>query len=97
VSCLGAHDGPRTIADVAHDTGLSRRDVEAELEELRRNGEPIVAGADGIQLTNDPDELDRTVDQRRRRAVAIHRGTLALRSTVRRLRGGDQQSLWGSA
>jgi biotin operon repressor len=84
-----------TIDDVHAHTGLSRRAVEAELEDLRLEGHPIVAGATGVRLTQDPRELAAYLEGRRRRAAAIHRGTMALRSTLRRLQAGmvEQRTL----
>jgi len=78
--------GPITIADLARNAGVSRRDVEATVEALRLEGEPIVAGNDGLRLVSAPDELAAYVEQRRHRAAAIHRGTMALRSRLRRMR-----------
>jgi hypothetical protein len=79
---------PTTIAELCILTGAGRRDVEACVEELRLRGEPIVAGAAGLWLTEDPAELASYLERRRRRAAQIHRGTMRLRSTLRRSRSG---------
>ena len=82
-----------TIDEIRSYTGLSRRAVEAEIEDLRLAGEPIVAGPDGISLTSNPGELARYLEQRRHRAAAIHRGTMALRSTLREMQA-PALTLW---
>lgn len=91
--CLRSHPEPVTIDEIRLHTGLSRRAVEAELEDLRLAGDPIVAGPDGIRLTRDPGELARYLEQRRHRAAAIHRGTMALRSTLRSMQA-PALTLW---
>lgn len=80
------HMAPATIADLALMIGCSRREVEEAVEALRLGGEPIVGGNDGLRLTEDPDELARYVEARRRRAVSIYLGTRALRRTAARMR-----------
>lgn len=91
---LGDHALAVTIAEIADETGLPRRKVEEAIEELRLAGEPIVAcGRGGVALTADPAELEAYLGQRRHRAASIHRGTLALRTTLRRIQA-PQGTLW---
>lgn len=86
-----------TIAGLALGLGLSRRDVEAAIEELRLGGAPIIGGSEGVKLTDNPTELEAYIAGRRMRTAQIHRGTMRLRSTLRRMKYGDQPTLWESA
>lgn len=83
-----------TLTEVLH---LSRRDVEAAIESLRLQGEPVIGGSSGVKLTAEPVELEAYLAQRRYRTAAIHRGTMKLRSTLHRMRYGAQQPLWRDA
>lgn len=96
LAALG-HGRWQTLSGLASELGLCRRDVEAAIEALRLRGEPVIGGNEGVKLTQDPLELDGYVSQRRYRTAAIHRGTMALRSTLRRMRFGDQETLWPAA
>jgi len=89
--------GPLTIEEVRAFVRLSRRDVEAAVEELRLRGEPIVGGHDGLHVTEDPSELEAYLKARGRRTAQIHRGTMRLRSTLRRMRERADLTLWGAA
>lgn len=64
---------------------VPRREIEGAVEELRLRGEPIVGGSEGLRLTEDPAELARYVEARRRRLVTIYAGTRALRRTLRHM------------
>ena len=88
---------PTTIADLAVLCNVSRRDIEACVEELRLRGEPIVAGNDGLHVTEDPAELEQYVDARRRRIASIYLGCRSLRRTARRMRERADLTLWGAA
>lgn len=91
---------PATIDDLRlmiSDAGGSRRVIEEAVESLRLAGEPIIGGNDGLRLTENPDELAKYLEARRRRAAQIHRGTMRLRSTLRRMRHGSQETLFGDA
>jgi len=85
---------PTTIADLAILCNVSRRDIEACVEELRLKGEPIVAGNDGLRLTENAEELAAYVDARRRRLVSIYAGNRALRRTWRRMKEATDLTLW---
>lgn len=92
--------GPVTIADLTLLLGVSRREVEALVEDARLRGEPIVGGNDGLRLTENPDELERYIDARRRRIASIYLGNRALRVTARRMREAQDDlaglTLWPS-
>jgi biotin operon repressor len=77
---------PATIEELRLMLHTTRRDVEEAVESLRLAGEPIVGGADGLRLTENPEELAAYVEARRRRAVSIYLGTRALRRTAARMR-----------
>lgn len=64
----------------------TRRDVEEAVESLRLAGEPIVGGNDGLRLTENPDELERYLNGRRRRMASIYLGSRSLRATLRHMR-----------
>lgn len=76
---------------------VPRREIEGAVEELRLRGEPIVGGPEGLRLTEDPAELERYLEARRRRTAHIHRGTMRLRSTLRRMRERGDLTLFGEA
>lgn len=86
--------GPITIDELRRLLMLTRRDVEAEIERLRLQGEPIVASSAGLRLTDDPDELAHYVEARRRRLVSIYMGNRALRLAARRMRERGDLVLW---
>ena len=83
---------PATIADLALMIGVSRREIEEAVESLRLQGEPIIAGNDGLRLTEDPDELAKYVEARRRRLVSVYKGTRALRSTLRHMKEAQDEA-----
>lgn len=74
---------PWTIKSLAWKLGLPRREVEASVERLRLNGDPIIGDAKGLRLTSDPAQLAKYLEQRRRRLVTIYAGNRALRKTLR--------------
>ena len=88
------HGRWQTLGDLAAILRVPRRDVEAAVEALRLHGAPVIAGGEGVKLTTSDAELDHYIQGRRMRTAAIHRGTRALRSTLRRMRYGSQETLW---
>ena len=86
-----------TIDELAKRMHGPRRAVENAIENLRLEGEPIVAGNDGVRITDNPRELGEYVEARRRRAAEIHRGTMRLRSTLRRMQERADLTLFGAA
>lgn len=88
------HGRWQTLADLATVLRVPRRDVEAAVELLRLHGAPVIAGGEGVKLTDQPRELEHYIQGRRLRTAAIHRGTMRLRSTLNRMRHGTQETLW---
>jgi biotin operon repressor len=88
------HGRWQTIGDLAVVLRVPRRDVEAAVEALRLGGAPVIAGGEGVKLTTNAAELEAYIQGRRLRTAAIHRGTMALRSTLRRMKYGSQEPLW---
>lgn len=88
---------PLTIDDLRRALVVPRREVEAAIESLRLQGEPIIGGNDGLRLTDDPIELAKYVEARRRRMVSIYLGSRALRRTARRLQERRDLTLFGAA
>jgi len=86
--------GPLPIAEIAALCSLSRRDVEAEVEELRLAGEPIVGDGRGLRYVEDPSELEKYVQARRRRMLSEWKGTVSLKRTLRRMREREALVLW---
>lgn len=74
-----------TIQEISERAHLPRRAVEGALEDLRLQGVPVIAGADGVRLSNDPEEVRQYALGRRRRLVSIAKGTRALLTAARRL------------
>lgn len=73
---------------------VPRREIEGAVEELRLRGEPIVGGSEGLRLTEDPAELERYIEGRRRRMASIYLGSRALRRTLRHLRERTDLVFW---
>lgn len=77
---------PITLADLSAACGLSRRDCESLIQQLRLRGEPIIdAGRDGLVLTDDPDRLAEYIERRLDRAKTILAAQKPLESTLARL------------
>ncbi len=91
--------GDWTIEELSRALAMPRRDIEAAIETLRLEGNPIIAGARGVRLTDNPAELAAYLEARRRRLVSQYKGTRALRRALNHLRGhdGQQRSLWDGA
>ncbi len=92
---------PVPIATIAKCLGLSRRQVEAAVQELRLAGEPIIADGDGLRMAWTAAELARYRANFEDRLRTMVRTRRALRDTERRMRrseaGATQTSLWGAA
>ena len=90
-----------TIDEIARRLKWPRRAVENHIEILRLEGEPIIAGDQGVRLTTDPNELREYAQGRRRRLVSIAKGTRKLLSTARRMQEAkdaeDHLTLFGGA
>ncbi len=82
-----------TIEELRLILRVPRREIEETVEWLRLQGEPIVAGSDGLRWTTDPDELRAYVEARRRRLVSIYAGNRKLRETLRHMQeAADERS-----
>lgn len=92
---------PMTIDVLAREARLSRRDTEAAIEALRFEGEPVVAGNEGVELTRDPRKVREYVASRRRRTLTVALGTRAMLRTARRLedeqRRIERPGFWDAA
>lgn len=86
--------GWRTLDEIARQLSIPRREVEQLIEGWRLAGKPIVAGSRGVKWTDDPTELAAYLEARRRRTAHIHRGTLRLRTTLRRMRERVDLVFW---
>ena len=87
VRLLWGREHALTIGTLADLTGLTRRKVEQGLEELSTSGaHPLVAGAKGIYLTANPDDLDRYGDALLRRARSQYRRVRGVRRCARAMR-----------
>jgi biotin operon repressor len=84
-----------TIEELRRLLQVPRRDVEAGIESLRLAGNPIIADAHGVRVTNDPDELAAYLEARRRRLVTIYAGNRALRKTLRAMQERTALTLFG--
>lgn len=86
----------RLLDGLAESIGVSRREMEETVENLRLAGHPIVGGPTGIKLTDDSLELRAYAHSRRNRALAIARGTRSLIHTANRMEGrtAGQRTLW---
>jgi hypothetical protein len=97
VEALLTHE-PRTIGEVTAALHVSRREVEASIQELRLRGVPVMSGADGIWLGTSSREVQAGAEALRRRIVQQAITQRALRSTARRMAveedGGDMSFGW---
>lgn len=97
VLALLSHE-PRTIGEVTSALQISRREVEASIQELRLRGEPVMSGSDGIWLGVNSKEVQAGAEALRRRIVQQALTQRALRSTARRMAveedGGDLSFGW---
>ena len=74
-----------TLDELRGRLGVSRRDVEDAIQDLRLKGRPIIGGAEGVKLSTSPQEIREYAASRRRRLVQVALGTRALLRTARRL------------
>jgi biotin operon repressor len=86
-----------TIEELRRLLQVPRREVEAAIESLRLAGNPVIADAHGVRLTNDPEELSAYLEARRRRLVTIYAGNRSLRKTLRRMKARTDLTLFGVA
>lgn len=82
-----------TIAELSTMLGWTRRAVEEGIEAARLQGSPIIAGNEGVRISDDPDEIRAYARGRRHRLASIAKGTRSLLRTARRL-DTSQPTLW---
>ena len=90
-------DAARSIGDIAESFGVSRRQVERELEAAVKGGLPVIACERGVYLAESPTEAREYADSLDGRIVAIAARSRALRAwaDVEELSG--QPTLWEAA
>jgi biotin operon repressor len=85
-------------ADLAFVLGLSIRQVQSALQQLRLEGKPIYSDEDGMRLAQTADEACACADALRRRLVSQYRTVRALRATARRMQEAEdargRSTLW---
>jgi biotin operon repressor len=62
-------DKPKTYRVLAEDSGMSRREVELEINRLRLAGVPIVTDSDGAHMAQTPAEARQCAERLRNRAI----------------------------
>jgi len=87
-------DRAATIGAIAESAGCARREVEKAAELLRADGAPLCSGAEGLWLSDSPEELLAQVDALRRRAIHQLVNARALRRTARSFARQQQLALW---
>lgn len=82
--------GPMTIERLTQITppGISRRDIESAIQQLRLEGQPIITDAHGVHLSHDPAEVRATAMKLRDRALTQMVTAKALDDTADRLEAG---------
>jgi len=91
---LGA-DNARSISQIADSYGVSRREVEQALEDARRAGVPLVAGARGVYIATDVREL---IEYERRLRERVRSQMHGIRGVRKAIRAWDQPlTLWDAA
>src|SRR5439155_15965097 len=85
-------DHAETIGELAEELNVSRRQVEAAVESLRRSGAPICTGSRGVWLSQDAEELlanYRALRARALRQLANLRGLQRTARSISSLKGGQ--------
>lgn len=92
-------DNAFPIGWFAEHLSLSRREVEAAIQQLRLDGKPVASGPDGVWLTDDPADLWATYSGLRGRIASQSATAWAVRKTLRRMKAADvhQETLFGEA
>ncbi|HEY4895866.1 MAG TPA: hypothetical protein VII01_07230 [Solirubrobacteraceae bacterium] len=78
-------------ADMAFVLGLSTRQVQECLQELRLAGHPILSDGDGIRTAQTADEARACADALRRRLRSQYRTYRALRNTARAMHRAENR------
>ena len=71
-------DAARPISDIAESFGVSRRQVERELEDAVKHGLPVIACERGVYLAQTPQEARQYAQSLRGRIVAVQARITAL-------------------
>lgn len=81
---------PMTIERLTQVTppGISRRDIEAAIQQLRLEGHPVVTDGHGVHLSKDPAEVRATAMKLRDRALTQMVTAKALDDTADRMESG---------
>jgi predicted DNA-binding transcriptional regulator YafY len=90
-------DAARSIADIAESFGVSRRQVERELEEAVKGGLPVIACERGVYLAQTPAEARAYADSLDGRIAAIAARSRALRAWADVAELSGQPTLWEAA
>ena len=88
-------DAARSISAIAESFGVSRRQVERELEEAVKNGVPVIACERGVYLASTPQEARAYADSLDGRIAAIAARSRALRAWADE-QGVEQETLWAA-
>ena len=78
-------DGALTLSELAEQTKLPRRAVEAAVEALRTEGVPVCTGRDGAWLAQSREELLENVSALQRRVMTQYRTVRSMRRTAQRM------------
>ena len=80
-----SRDHARTIGDLTEALRVSRREVEASVQQARLDGVPIVSGSEGLWIATTPQEALEAAQALRRRAITQLVTARALRAAGRRM------------
>ena len=86
----------RTIGELAESLNLPRRVIEAEVQQARLDGHPIVSGPEGLWIGTDTEALA-WVERQRSRAIHLMESAQGVQRGVERRRAiGEQETLWAA-
>jgi len=84
VSALKRADGPMGMPELAATVGVTTRELQHLVHELRLQGEPIGSSSEGFFLIRNVEEYERTVHQLRSRVFSLFQVLRGLRRARRR-------------
>lgn len=90
-------DHPQTIGDMAERMERPRRQVEQAIEELKRDGYPVICGPRGCWKATSPDELRAAYRSERSRALQQLVNTRGRLKAIAALEKVEQRTLWEAA
>lgn len=76
---------PQTISQLCLATGSPRREIEAGIQQMRRDGVPVVSDGQGIRLARDAADAERCAARLRSRALEQMATARALLDTAERM------------